>query len=137
MNNPANTARSSPSFVIVLVVSWLSVRGIFWILDALFFQEPGFGWQAALIDGLLGIFCFSLALQLWCGITGVTVPVIIMLMMHIGIHVHRWAVLDPHGWWAISTIQRLQVVFESGISLLLITLLIFFPRPRGQFAAQE
>jgi len=123
--------------VIVLVVSWLAVRGIFWILDALFFHEPGFSWQAALIDGLLGVFCISLALQLWWGITGVTIPVVIMLMMHFGIHVHRWAVLDPHGWWAISTPQRLQVVFESGISLLLILLLIFFPRPGEQPAAQE
>ena len=128
LNTPTNTDPARLNFASALVVSWLSVRGALWIVEALFFQDPGFSWQAALVDGLLGVFCISLALQLWWGIPGVSMPVIVMLMMHFGIHLHRWVILDPHSWWGISTLQRLQIVFESGISLLLIMLLIFVPR---------
>ena len=137
MNTHPKPLSTRPGFVITLVVSWLTVRGLLWIAEALFFQEPNLSWHASLVDGLLGIFCISLAIQLWIGISGVLLPVVIMLAMHFGIHIYRWAIIDPHSWWTISTLQRLQVVFESGISLLLIHLLIFFPRPKALPVSQK
>lgn len=137
MNTPARNTFIGPNFAVVLVVSWLSVRGILWITKALFFQEAGLTWHASFVDGLLGVFCISLAIQLSVGVVGVSVPVIIMLMLHVGMHLHRWVVIDPHSWWAISTLQRLQIVFESGISLVLACLLLFFPPGKIHQPCQE
>ncbi|MGE4632540.1 MAG: hypothetical protein AAEJ47_05840 [Planctomycetota bacterium] len=126
-----------PGLVSTLVVSWLAVRGLLWISAGLFFPETGYTWHTSLVDGLLGIFCISLAIQFWLGIAGVRLPVIIMLLMHIGIHLYRWAILDPAGWWAISTAQRLQVIVESGVVLVLITLLMFASQSSRQLSRQE
>ncbi|MGE4618829.1 MAG: hypothetical protein AAEJ04_03360 [Planctomycetota bacterium] len=107
-------------FTEILVASWLTIRGLLWLTEALFFQEAGLSWHASLVDGLLGIFCISLATQLWLGIAGVWIPILLMLIMHLAIHIHRWAIIDAPGWWAISTSERIQVIFESGVVLLLI-----------------
>lgn len=117
-----------PAFITTLVVSWLTIRGLLWISEALFFPETGYTWHASLIDGLLGLFCISLAVQFWIGIVGIRLPVVIMLLMHFGIHLYRWAILDPSGWWTITTMQRLQVIFEASVSMVLIGLLVLVPR---------
>ena len=128
MNIQQESPSIRPTFITTLVVSWLTIRGLLWISEALFFPETGYTWHASLIDGLLGLFCISLAVQFWIGIVGIRLPVVIMLLMHFGIHLYRWAILDPSGWWTITTMQRLQVIFEASVSMMLIGLLVLVPR---------
>lgn len=111
---------SHRSFTEILVGSWLVIRGLLWLVEAVAFQEPGLSWHASLVDGLLGVFCISLAAQLWLGVAGVWIPILLMLLMHLAIHIHRWVIIDAPGWWTLSTPQRLQIIFESGVVLLLI-----------------
>jgi hypothetical protein len=66
-----------------------------------------------------------LAVQLFFGTPGVRVPAVLLFLLHTSIQVHRWAILDASGWSALSTSQRLQIIFDGGISALLAFLLIW------------
>jgi hypothetical protein len=118
-----------PSFgtrgIALIAAGWLSVRGGFWIFSAVSSLDTALRWQSQLTDALLGVFCILLAVQLFFGTPGVRVPAVLLFLLHTSIQVHRWAILDASGWSALSISQRLQIIFDGGISALLAFLLIF------------
>jgi len=121
-----------PSFgtrgIALIAAGWLSVRGGFWIFSAVSSLDTALRWQSQFTDALLGVFCIVLAAQLFFGTPGVRVPAILLFLLHTSIQVHRWAILDASGWSALSTSQRIQIIFDGGISALLGFLLIFYWR---------
>ena len=121
-----------PSFgtrgIALIAAGWLSVRGGFWIFSAVSSLDTALRWQSQLTDALLGVFCILLAVQLFFGTPGVRVPAVLLFLLHTSIQVHRWAILDASGWSALSISQRLQIIFDGGISALLAFLLIFYWR---------
>ncbi len=111
--------------IALLAAGWLTVRGGFWIFSAFSSLDTALRWQSQLTDVLLGVFCILLAAQLFFGTPGVRVPAILLFLLHTSIQVHRWAILDPSGWSALSTSQRLQIILDGGVSALLAFLLTF------------
>lgn len=111
--------------IALLAAGWLSVRGGFWIFSAFSSLDTALRWQSQFTDALLGVFCILLAAQLFFGTPGVRVPAVLLFLLHTSIQVHRWAILDPSGWSALSTSQRLQIILDGGFSALLAFLLIF------------
>jgi hypothetical protein len=42
-----------------------------------------------------------------------------VLFLHAALLIYRFAILDASSWWKLSQTDRLQVIFETGISSLL------------------
>ena len=111
---------ASPARIITLVASgWLLTRGVVWIFEAIFSGPSEFHPPFRLTDIVLGSFCILLSLQLLFRAPGARFPAIIVLFLHAALLIHRFAILDASSWWQLSQVDRLQVIFETGISSLL------------------
>ena len=90
-----------------------------WIFEAIFSGPSEFHPSLRLTDIVLGSFCILLSLQLLFRAPGARFPAIIVLFLHAALLIHRFAILDASSWWTQSQTDRLQVIFETGISSLL------------------
>ncbi|MBT6452404.1 MAG: hypothetical protein HOK60_05290 [Planctomycetes bacterium] len=111
---------ASPARILTLVAAgWLLTRGAVWIFEAIFSGPSELHPPLRLTDIVLGSFCILLSLQLLFRAPGARFPAIIVLFLHAALLIHRFAILDASSWWKLSQTDRLQVIFETGISSLL------------------